>query len=118
MSEHVCCGCHDSQVNALLKKSQDRELDVRNALRRIANGCWSGPASVLDATLKGKLDEAESELASATDLANSWAREMGISESPDVYGLKQLIDRLWTACTLRMYVTGETCPVCGQGVAS
>jgi hypothetical protein len=35
------------------------------------------------------------EMASATDLANSWAREIRVEESKDIEGLRGLIDRIW-----------------------
>ena len=40
-------------------------------------------------------DEVDAVLASATDLANSWARELGVSEARNELDLGQLIDRLW-----------------------
>lgn len=40
--------------------------------------------------------EAQGELASATDLANSWARESGVPEAYNEAALKGVIDRLWS----------------------
>lgn len=53
-------------------------------------------------TAKCRQWDAEEELSSATDLANMWAREMGVEEASDIYGLRLLVDRLWTASSLRM----------------
>ena|SRR5689334_16067110 len=40
-------------------------------------------------------DDAESLLASATDLLNSWAREWGVVETFNEQGIKVLINELW-----------------------
>lgn len=47
-------------------------------------------------------DEARWQLAAATDLANSWARELGMKEAPTEAGLRDLIDRLWAECSMRI----------------
>jgi len=49
-------------------------------------------------------DNLESQLSMATDLANSWAREMGVEECRNPYtngALRNLIDRLWNHTNLR-----------------
>ena len=50
------------------------------------------------------LDEMERTglLASATDLLNSWAREMSIQEAHDELDIKGVIDRLWSALSTEM----------------
>jgi hypothetical protein len=45
-----------------------------------------------------KRDAAESALAIATDLANSWAREVHVEEAENEAGLKGVIDRLGFQC--------------------
>jgi len=49
-----------------------------------------------------RLSEREQELlsimAAATDLANSWARELGIEEAKDERGLHRLIGQLFENC--------------------
>lgn len=47
------------------------------------------------AAAKAARHEAESILASATDLANSWARDSGIAEAPMPRRIKEVIDDLW-----------------------
>lgn len=39
--------------------------------------------------------------AAATDLANSWARQLGVQEAYDERGLHKLIGRLWDEVSLR-----------------
>jgi len=46
-------------------------------------------------------------MASATDLANSWAREIGVEESQQIEGLAKLIDRLWTRNSLQITENAE-----------
>lgn len=44
----------------------------------------------------------EIQLACACDLANSWARELGVKECENPYSgleLRNLIDRLWNKCS-------------------
>jgi hypothetical protein len=48
------------------------------------------------------MDEAPSLLASATDLLNSWAREMAVKEAHDESDIKGVIDRLWTELSTEM----------------
>lgn len=47
-----------------------------------------------------ELYKAESLLASTTDLANTWAREVGVVEAYNERELKALVDRLWTRLSL------------------
>lgn len=47
-------------------------------------------------------DEALSLLASATDLLNSWAREMAVKEAHDESDIKGVIDRLWNELSTEM----------------
>ncbi len=51
----------------------------------------------------GRAEQAESHLASATDLANSWARETSVAEARDGSGLRDLIDRLWGSLSQRYF---------------
>lgn len=46
--------------------------------------------------------EALSLLASATDLLNSWAREMAVKEAHDESDIKGVIDRLWNELSTEM----------------
>lgn len=54
-----------------------------------------------------RAEKAESELASATDLANSWARETGVGEARDGSGLRDLVDRLWGTFSGRYFKMQE-----------
>lgn len=51
--------------------------------------------------------EALSLLASATDLLNSWAREMGVQEAKTEADIKGVIDRLWSETSKRLFSTTE-----------
>ncbi len=47
-------------------------------------------------------DKLKTQLACACDLANTWAREIGVKECEDPYSgleLRNLIDRLWNRIT-------------------
>lgn len=46
--------------------------------------------------LRDERDEANSTLASATDLLNSWAREMQVPEAYNESDIKGVIERLWS----------------------
>lgn len=48
------------------------------------------------AALEAQLAEAQGIIASSTDLANTWARELGVQEDIDGKGLQRLIDRIWS----------------------
>lgn len=52
--------------------------------------------------LRKRMDKAEGELASATDLANSWARELGVQEAHNETDLKGVIERLWSKLSVRV----------------
>ena len=45
-------------------------------------------------------DEVDAVLASATDLANSWAREVSVAEAQDERELCSVIDRLWSKTSI------------------
>jgi hypothetical protein len=47
-------------------------------------------------------ENALSLLASATDLLNSWAREMAVKEAHDESDIKGVIDRLWNELSTEM----------------
>lgn len=47
-------------------------------------------------------DDRDSLLASATDLLNSWAREMAVKEAHDESEIKEVIDRLWNELSTEM----------------
>ena len=47
-------------------------------------------------------NDALSLLASATDLLNSWAREMSVREAYNEQDIKGVVDRLWSAISTRM----------------
>ena len=49
---------------------------------------------------RDKLGDIEGYLASAADLANSWARESRVEQAANEMGLNGVIDRLWTHWTL------------------
>ncbi len=53
--------------------------------------------------LEEKLDATEGMLATCTDLANSWAREAGVSEASTEEGLRNLLDRLWASTTASFF---------------
>lgn len=57
-----------------------------------------------DRTRESNHDEwaARSLLASATDLLNSWAREMAVKEAHDESDIKGVIDRLWSELSTEM----------------
>jgi len=42
-------------------------------------------------------------VASASDIANSWARELGVAEIENVEELPKLIDRLWAITSSQLY---------------
>ncbi len=69
--------------------------DCTDCLRAEVNGL---DAEI--ARLKSRNDTAETVLASATDLGNSWAREACVMEARTTYEIGSLIDRLW-ACISR-----------------
>jgi hypothetical protein len=51
-------------------------------------------------------DDPETILASTADLANTWARELGVKECEDPYrefNLRDLIDRLWAESSRRIF---------------
>src|ERR1019366_1668339 len=48
-------------------------------------------------------DERASLLASATDLLNSWAREMGVHEAQTEADIKPVIDRLWSTLSIQLF---------------
>ena len=68
--------------------------------------------------IQDERDEAESLLASATDLLNSWAREMQVEQAHDEKDIRGVIDRLWSALSSRLFAApapaspqvGETQP--------
>lgn len=47
------------------------------------------------------IDRAMGVLASTTDLANSWAREIGVMEANNEYELKEVVDRIWSRTSSR-----------------
>lgn len=47
------------------------------------------------------IDRAMAVLASTTDLANSWAREIGVMEANNEYELKEVVDRIWSRASSR-----------------
>ena len=53
--------------------------------------------------LKRERDDAQGLLASATDLANSWARETGVFEAHDEKDIRGVIDRLWAKTSASFY---------------
>ena len=53
--------------------------------------------------IENRMWEAESLLASATDLLNSWAREFSVKEAHNESEIKQVINRLWEASAHRRY---------------
>jgi len=58
------------------------------------------------ATLKVRFEQAShraGEAASVVDLANSWARELGVQEAANPCGLRNLIDSLWVKTSQRMH---------------
>lgn len=52
-------------------------------------------------------DENASLLASATDLLNSWAREMHVQEAYNEQDIKGVIDRLWSELSTRLSATPD-----------
>ena len=48
-------------------------------------------------------DDALSLLASATDLLNSWAREMQVREAYNEWEIKEVVDRLWSELSTRLF---------------
>lgn len=48
------------------------------------------------ATEKAERRKAEDALVPSADLANTWAREIGVEEALDQFGMQDLIDRLWS----------------------
>jgi hypothetical protein len=74
--------------------NRDECIEVLKACLTEADGIATQLQADLRAANEAK-ERAEAELASATDLANSWARESSVAESRDIYGLRDLIDRLW-----------------------
>jgi len=58
------------------------------------------------ATLKVRYEKASHravEAASVVDLANSWARELGLQEAANPCGLRYLIDSLWAKTSQRLH---------------
>lgn len=53
--------------------------------------------------IEKRLDDAESLLASATDLLNTWAREYGVVEARNEREIKFVISRLWDQVAWRLY---------------
>jgi hypothetical protein len=49
-------------------------------------------------------DEALAALASATDLANTWARESGVDEAKNERSLPHVIDRLWSHWSSKIHL--------------
>ena len=48
-------------------------------------------------------DDSASLLASATDLLNSWARDISVTEARNESEIKLVIDRLWAECSRRIF---------------
>lgn len=56
-----------------------------------------------------KLNDVELQLATACDVANTWAREIGVEQCENPYtdlGLRDLIKRIWNK-TAPFYLTNE-----------
>ena len=48
-------------------------------------------------------DDALSLLATTTDLLNSWAREMHVREAYNEWEIKEVVDRLWSELSTRLF---------------
>ena len=62
--------------------------------------------------------ERTSLLASATDLLNSWAREMAVKEAHDEKDIKGVIDRLWNELSTEMSRSAQKGALARQMLAS
>jgi len=100
----------DSHLAADWLEARVAELEAQNAALAAAllaelDGANQDRVDALNRATSAEIrcGELESAAASATDLANSWARELGVPEAANESGLKGVIDRLWSAASVRIH---------------
>lgn len=96
MSE-LCCYCNKPITGSF---SLDNQPGKPLAFAHVE--CVPGATPAPDAT---GLRDSDSLLASATDLLNSWARESSVREAETPEGIVGVIDRLWSALSVRLHAT-------------
>jgi hypothetical protein len=112
--EQVRCLKHvDYDENCFSCREEVLTTKTSSAYQRGYSDALATPERVLDEapaapTLLG--DDAESLLASATDMLNTWAREMSVLEARDEKDIKGVIDRLWNELSSRLHKAPASTP--------
>ena len=91
---------HDELVDLRHRRDEDEFT-----IEKLRNELTQAQANL--AAAQERTSESDSLLASATDLVNSWAREMGVQEAHDEKDIKGVTDRLWSELSRRLFAPDE-----------
>jgi len=89
------------EVENLEKEREVHHREIRNTALDAFNEARK--SLQIDGVAAVERHDADSLLASATDLLNSWAREMSVAEARDEKDIKGVIDRLWSEISSRLF---------------